>query len=95
VQESVLIVLRDLTSGHFEENLSWDIEGEHLKRPFEANYSSVMGTVIMLCGVVVMVMVVALHVVIVAAVTPHMVLWSQSLHCVVLQLWWLLLHHVA
>jgi hypothetical protein len=30
------IVLRDSTSGHFEEE-PWNIEGEYLKRPFEAN----------------------------------------------------------
>src|SRR6266851_2368170 len=44
VQEGTLIVLRDLTHRHFEENPLWDIKGEpggkmnlDLKRPFEAN----------------------------------------------------------
>jgi hypothetical protein len=88
-QESMLIVLRDLTSGPFEENPPWNIEGKHLKRPFEANYSDVTVTVITPCGVVVTVTVIALCVVIVTAVTPHVVLWLQSLHHVVLQSWWL------
>ncbi len=45
-----------------------------MKRPFEANYS-VMVTVIVPCGIVVAVTVAALHVVMVAAVMPHVVSW--------------------
>jgi hypothetical protein len=90
VQEGVPIVLRDSTSGHFEENPPWDIEGKHLKRPFEANYSGVAVTVVAPYGVVVVVMVIALRVVVVAAVTPCVVLRSQSSHRMVLRSWWLL-----
>jgi len=93
-QEGALIVMRDLTSRHFEENPPWDIEGEHLKRPFEANYSGVTVAVVMPCGVVVAVTAIALCVVVVAAVTPRVVSQSQLSHHVVLQSWWLSLHVV-
>jgi hypothetical protein len=53
------MVLRDSTSGPFEENPPCDVEGEHLKRPFEANYSGVTVAVVAPCGVVVAVTVVA------------------------------------
>ncbi len=43
-----------------------------------------MGTVVILCGVVVMVAAIALCVVMVAAVTPYVVLWSWLLCYVVL-----------
>jgi hypothetical protein len=88
------MVLRDSTSGPFEENPPCDVKGEHLKRPFEANYSGVAVAIVAPCGVIVMVIVIMLHVVVVTAVTPHMVSQSQSSHRVVLWLWWLLSHIV-
>jgi hypothetical protein len=94
VQKGMLILLRDSTSGHFEKNPPWDIKGKHLKRPFEANYSGVAVAIVASCGVIVMVIVIMLHVVVVTAVTPHVVSQSQSSHRVVLWLWWLLSHMV-
>ena len=88
-QEGMPMVLRDSTSGPFEENPPCDVEGEHLKRPFEANYSGVTVAVVAPCGVVVVVAVIALRVVVVAAVAPRVVSRSQSSRRVVLRSWWL------
>ena len=62
------MVLRDSTSGPFEENPPCDVKGEHLKRPFEANYSGVTVAIIVPCGVIVVVMVVMPHGVVVVVV---------------------------
>jgi len=68
VQEGMPIVLRDSTFGPFEENSPCNVKGEHLKRPFEANYSGVTVAVVVPCGVVVVVTVVMLRGVAVAVV---------------------------